>query len=74
MQLTMADEVSVTNNPITSAATQVFQLFQIITGTYAFNLLIFLSVPEIFVVGISMIYVILLSIWTIMLLRGNNIS
>jgi hypothetical protein len=74
MQLTMAEEITVTNNPITSAATQVFQLFQIITGTYAFNLLIFLSVPEIFVVGISMIYVITLSIWTIMLLRGNNVS
>jgi hypothetical protein len=52
----------------------VFQLFQIITGTYAFNLLIFIGVPEIFVVGISMIYVILLAIWTIMLLRGNNIN
>ena len=74
MQLTMADEVSITDNPITNAATMVFQLFQIITGTYAFNLLIFIGVPEIFVVGISMIYVILLAIWTIMLLRGNNIN
>jgi hypothetical protein len=74
MQLTMAEEATVTNNPITSAASQVFQLFQIITGTYAFNLLVFIGIPEVFVVGISMIYVILLSIWTIMLLRGNNVS
>jgi hypothetical protein len=70
----MAEEATVTNNPITSAASQVFQLFQIITGTYAFNLLVFIGIPEVFVVGISMIYVILLSIWTIMLLRGNNVS
>lgn len=74
MQITMGNEVSITDNPITNAATMVFQLFQIITGTYAFNLLIFVGIPEIFVVGISMIYVILLSIWTIMLLRGNNIN
>ena len=74
MQITMGNEVSITDNPITNAATMVFQLFQIITGTYAFNLLIFIGIPEIFVVGISMIYVILLSIWTIMLLRGNNIN
>lgn len=74
MQITMADEPSVTNNPITAAATLVFQVFQIITGTYAFNLLIFLGIPDIFVVGVSMIYVILLSIWTIMLLRGNSIN
>tara|TARA_B100000470_G_scaffold168695_1_gene133073 strand:- start:727 stop:1242 length:516 start_codon:yes stop_codon:yes gene_type:complete len=74
MQLTMANEISVTNNPVTSAATQVFQLFQIITGTYAFNLLVFFGIPEIFVAGISMIYVITLSIWTILLLRGNNVN
>ena len=74
MQITMGNEVSITDNPITNAATMVFQLFQIITGTYAFNLLIFIGIPEIFVVGISMIYVILLSIWTIMLLRGNNVN
>jgi len=39
-----------------------------------FNLLAYMGIPLIFVGGISMIYVILISIWTIMLLRGNNIN
>lgn len=63
MQLTMADEPSITNNPITSATTMIFQLFQIVTGTYAFNLLIFMGIPHIFVVGITAVYVILLAIF-----------
>jgi hypothetical protein len=44
------------------------------TGTYVFNLLAYLGIPLIFVAGVSMIYIILISIWTIMLLRGNNIN
>jgi hypothetical protein len=63
MQITMADEPSITNNPIASATTMIFQLFQIVTGTYAFNLLIFMGIPHIFVVGITAVYVILLAIY-----------
>jgi len=69
MQLTMADEVSITNNPLTSGATMIFQLFQIVTGTYAFNLLIFMGIPHIFVVGITAVYVILLAIYVFEKLR-----
>ena len=74
MQLTMADQNSVTDNPITQAGALVYLIFQIMTGTYVFNLLAYLGIPLIFVAGVSMIYIILISIWTIMLLRGNNIN
>ena len=74
MQLTMANQNNVTIDPIATAAELVFFIFQIMTGTYAFNLLVYMGIPLIFVAGISMIYIILISIWTIMLLRGNNIN
>ena len=74
MQLTMANQNNVTIDPIATAAELVFFIFQIMTGTYAFNLLAYMGIPLIFVTGISMIYIILISIWTIMLLRGNNIN
>ena len=74
MQLTMANQANVTADPISAAAGLVYLIFQIMTGTYVFNLLAYMGIPLIFVGGISMIYVILISIWTIMLLRGNNIS
>ena len=74
MQLTMANQGNVTVDPIATAAELVFFIFQVMTGTYAFNLLVYMGIPLIFVAGISMIYIILISIWTIMLLRGNNIN
>jgi len=74
MQLTMANQESVTENPLLNVAELVYLIFQVMTGTYVFNLLTYLAIPPIFVAGISMIYVILISIWTIMLLRGNNIN
>lgn len=74
MQLTMANQANVTTDPISAAAGLVYLIFQIMTGTYVFNLLAYMGIPLIFVGGISMIYVILISIWTIMLLRGNNIN
>uniref|UniRef100_A0AAT9J760 ORF11 n=1 Tax=Nitrosopumilaceae spindle-shaped virus TaxID=3065433 RepID=A0AAT9J760_9VIRU len=74
MQLTMADQDSVTDNPITQAGAMVYLIFQVMSGTYVFNLLAYMGIPLIFVTGISMIYIILISIWTIMLLRGNNIN
>ena len=74
MQLTMANQANVTADPISTAAGLVYLIFQVMTGTYVFNLLAYMGIPLIFVGGISMIYVILISIWTIMLLRGNNIN
>jgi len=74
MQLTMANEISITDNPLTSSATMIYQFFQIITGTYAFNLLLYMSIPPVFVAGISMIYIILISLWAIDTIRGNQAS
>jgi len=74
MQLTMANQNNVTVDPIATAAESVYFIFQVMTGTYAFNILSYMGIPAIFVAGISMIYIILIAIWTIMLLRGNNIN
>lgn len=72
MQLTMASELSVTSNPLTSSAEIVYQLFQVLTGTYVFNMLMFLAIPQIYVVGITMVYILALAIWVIDTLRGNR--
>ena len=72
MQLTMASEISVTQNPLTSSAEIVYQLFQVLTGTYIFNILMFFAIPQIYVVGITMVYILTLAIWVINTLRGNQ--
>ena len=72
MQLTMASEISVTANPLTSSAEIVYQLFQVLTGTYIFNILMFFAIPQIYVVGITMVYILTLAIWVINTLRGNQ--
>ena len=72
MQLTMASEASVTSNPITSAAEITFQLFQVLTGTYIFNMLMFFAIPQIYVVGITMVYILTLAIWVIKLLSPSS--
>ena len=71
MQLTMGSELSVTSNPITSAAEITYQLFQVLTGTYIFNLLA-LFIPQIYVVGITMVYILALAIWVIKLLSPSS--
>ena len=72
MQLTMASEISVTQNPLTSSAEIVYQLFQVLTGTYIFNILLFFALPQIYIVGITMVYILALAIWVINTLRGNQ--
>jgi len=69
MRLTMTDEISVTNNPLTSAASIIYQLFGIVTGTYIFNILLFFNIPYIFVAGIIMVYIVMLAYTVIKLLR-----
>ena len=69
MRLTMTDEISVTDNPLTSAASIIYQLFGIVTGTYIFNTLLFFNIPYIFVAGIIMVYIMLLAYTVIKLLR-----
>ena len=58
------------NNPIGTAAGMAWELLQILTGTYIFNLLYLLGVPAIFIAGLVIIYVILLARAIIAYIRG----
>lgn len=69
-QITLGDESSVIDSPIATAAGIAFTIFQLMTGTYIFDMLVFLGVPVIFVGGIVMIYIILLSRTVIAYVRG----
>ena len=53
--ITSTTRSSISTNIVTAAQTA-FEFFQIITGTYIFQLLIFFSVPVIFVYGMAIIY------------------
>jgi len=46
------------------------QLFLILTGTYVFNFLVLMGVPEILVAGMVFLYVILVAYTIITLIRG----
>lgn len=69
-QIIDLNETDVTTNPISEAARVAWLLFQVITGTYIFQILTFFGIPEIFVAGISMVYVIMLARTIIAYLRG----
>ena len=69
-QIVTLDETQVITNPISEAAKVAVLLFQIITGTYIFTILTYFGVPVIFVAGITMIYIVLLSRTIIAYLRG----
>jgi len=56
------NETTVVNNPVVAAAQTTWELFTLLTGTYVFNVLVFFGVPEIFVTGLVILYVILLEI------------
>lgn len=59
-----------TSNPITVAATIAWELFMLLTGTYIFSLLGMVGIPPIFIAGMVILYVIMLSRTIIGLLRG----
>ena len=53
------------------AASQIaFYLFQLMTGTYVFNILYLFGIPPVFIVPIAVIYIILLARSLIALIRG----
>ena len=58
------------SNPIGTAAGQAWELLQILTGTYIFNVLSLLGIPSIFISGIVVLYVILLARAIIAYIRG----
>lgn len=57
-------------NPIGTAAGQAWELLQILTGTYIFNVLSLLGIPSIFISGLVVLYVILLARAIIAYIRG----
>lgn len=57
-------------NPIGTAAGQAYELLQILTGTYIFNVLALLGVAPIFISGLVVLYVILLARAIIAYIRG----
>lgn len=57
-------------SPILAAAEIAYDLFQIMTGTYIFTLLLVLDIPPIFVTGIVVLYTILMIRSIIAYLRG----
>ena len=52
-------------NVITTTGLYIFQVIQLASGTYIFNILYYLGVPAIMVIGMTMIYIILLMITVI---------
>ena len=63
-------ETTVTTDPILAAATIAWELFMLLTGTYIFSLLAMFGVPPIFIAGMVIIYVLMLSRTIIGYLRG----
>ena len=63
-------EATVTSNPILAAATIAWELFMLLTGTYIFSLLSLFGVPSIFIAGMVILYVLMLSRTIIAYLRG----
>lgn len=55
---------------VVAAASVASALFQLMTGTYVFNILYLFGVPAVFIVPIAAIYIILLARTVIALIRG----
>jgi len=61
---------AVTTDPITAAAGIAWELIQLMTGTYIFNIAYLMGVPLIIVAGMTLLYIILLMRTIIAYLRG----
>ena len=61
---------AVTTDPITAAAGIAWELIQLMTGTYIFNIAYLMGVPLIIIAGITLLYIILLMRTIIAYLRG----
>ena len=63
------NSTSVVNNPV-SAAGIAWEIIQLMSGTYIFNLLVLFGIPEIMVAGMTILYVILLAFTIVSYIRG----
>ena len=64
------NQTAVTTDPITAAAGIAWELIQLMTGTYIFNIAYLMGVPLIIIAGITLLYIILLMRTIIAYLRG----
>ena len=55
------DELTITNNPVTAGAQIIYTIFQVMTGTHMFNIMISLGVPAIWAGGIVVLYILMAS-------------
>lgn len=70
VNITSNSRSNTVSNPIGTAAGMAWEIMQILTGTYVFNVLYLLGVPAIFISGIVIIYVILLARAIVAYVRG----
>ncbi len=64
------NQTTVESNPITAAAELVWDVLTLLTGTYVFNVLALLGVPNIIIAGMVVIYAVMLFRTLIAYLRG----
>jgi len=64
------NSTTIRTNPVIAAAEIIYELFQILTGTYIFQVLSILGVPAIFVTAIIFIYFIFMIRAVVLFLRG----
>lgn len=69
-ELNTINGTAIEENPITEAAKYVVIVFQLLTGTYVFDLLALLGVPQLIISGMVVIYSIMLFRTLIAYLRG----
>lgn len=65
-----ANQTSVVNNPLTAAAGIAWELIQLLSGTYIFNLLLLFNIPGPVIAGFVMIYIFFLARAIMAYIRG----
>ena len=68
--LNTLNQTTIETDPVTAAAELVWDVLTLLTGTYVFNLLSLLGVPNIIIAGMVIIYAIMLFRTLIAYLRG----
>ena len=68
--VTSTQRSTVVNNPLTAAAGFAWEILLLITGTYVFNIMHLLGVPDLIIAGLVAVYFILMIRTGIGILRG----
>lgn len=70
LNATQTNQTTIVTDPISAAAQNALQIFQLITGTYIFNLLLVFDIPIVIVGGMVLIYTMLMIRAIVGYLRG----